>query len=268
MFFCVSMIDKRYTINKIEKMIFTIFIWIVLCEVCFHYAIPCTSDIFLMFVFLLFIDVLYQSYFLDKDFFAKEEKSISYYIFLIIIGFFINQEFINKVSSVFLTGDEFRGVFWLLMIVFLFRFGTERKMFSSSSFSDSNKMSSEYILVQYTKLRYRFGRDIEFKTKELSSMVYALMIFYNHKRSKLLRCYDYFMFRMTGNRKKLGIMQVESNHFITDAESISIVYEKLKKQYDNLSSIRGMKRVESILKDYAKEDYEDILSIFEIIQKF
>ena len=63
--------------------------------------------------------VFYNSYILEQDFFSKEDKNIYYYILLIIIGFIINQEFINRVEEVFLTGEDLRLIIWLLVIIYL-----------------------------------------------------------------------------------------------------------------------------------------------------
>ena len=63
LFFSIRFLDIHYKIEKNEKFIFSIIIWLVFCGVCFHFAIPYTSDIFLVFVFLMIIDIMYCSYF-------------------------------------------------------------------------------------------------------------------------------------------------------------------------------------------------------------
>lgn len=265
LFFSIRFLDIHYKIEKNEKFIFSIIIWLVFCGVCFHFAIPYTSDIFLVFVFLMIIDIMYCSYFLDRDFFDSGDKNILYYVLLVLTGFFLNQEFINKVSQVFLTGEELRGVLWFLILLFLYRFGRSKDIFSSTSTLEKQIMSPENVLIQYTKFRYRY--KCTFKTKELSSLMYSIMIYENQKRSRLFRIYDYFMFRLTGSSRKLGIMQVESNHFITDLESIDIVYQKLEKEYSNSTS-RGNKRIDSIIKNYYEECFDTVKYLFDIIQKF
>ena len=265
LFFSIRFLDIYYKIKKNEKFIFSIIIWLVFCGVCFHFAIPYTGDIFLVFVCLMIIDIMYCSYFLDRDFFDSGDKNIIYYVLLVLTGFFLNQEFINKVSQVFLTGEELRGVLWFLILLFLYRFGKSKDIFSSTSTLEKQIMSPENVLIQYTKLRYRY--KCMFKTKELSSLMYSIMIYENQKRSRLFRIYDYFMFRLTGSSRKLGIMQVDSDRFITDLESIDIVYQKLEKEYSNSAS-RGNKRIESIIKNYYEESFDTVKYLFDIIQKF
>ncbi len=268
LFFCICFLEQKYSIHKLQKFVFSIIIWLVFCGLCFHFAIPYTSDIFLVFVFLMITDIFYCSYFLDQDFFDKQEKRVFYYIILILCGFFLNQEFINRVQSVFLTGEELRVVIWFGIILFLYQFAKNQNIFELIVNQSKNKISEESVLLQYTRLRYRYGKNITFRNKDLSYLVYAIMIYRSSLRSKFLRTYDYFMFRIHGNRKKLGIMQVETDHFITDIESIEMVYEELEKSYLKKRSLKGNKRILSVLEDYCGDDTEKIRVLFDIIKKF
>ncbi len=268
LFLCLCFLERKYSISRLQKFVFSIIIWLVFCGVCFHFAIPYTSDIFLVFVFLMIMDIFYCSYFLDQDFFDKQEKRIFYYIILVLCGFFINQEFVNKVHSIFLTGEELREVLWFGIILFLYQFGKRQNIFEFALKSTEGKISEESVLLQYTRLKYRYGKNLHFKNKDLSHLVYAIMIFESSRRSKILRSFDYFMFRFNGNQKKLGIMQVETNHFITDIESIEIVYEELEKLYLKKSSLRGEKRIISVLEEYCGEEKDSVRFLFDIIRKF
>lgn len=268
LFFILHFLDNQYSLSKIDRIVFSIIIWLFLCEFCFSFAIPYTSDIFLMFVFLMIIDIFYDSYFLNQDFFNPQEKNILYYIVLILIGFFLNQEFINQVQKVLLTGEELRVVLWLLFIIFLYQFGKNNDIFHSFRDSkSSDTISPENILVQYTKFRYQYGQQLKMKNNDIACLTYALMIQRNQERTKFYRMYDYLLFRITGHSRKLGIMQVETNHFITDIESIQIVYDELEKLYEKNTS-RGKKKINQVIEEYCKKDASRIQSLFDIIQKF
>lgn len=268
LYFSLRYLEIKYLITKMERLIFSLIIWLVISQLFFHFAIPYTSDIFLVFVFLMVIDIFYHSYFLEEDFFDKSENNISYYIILIIIGFFINQEFINEVNNIFLTGEELRVILWFMILLFLYRFTKEKNIFSTVRLGSKRNISSESILIQYTKFRYCYGKDIKFKNKDIADLVYAIMIFENHKRSKFLRIYDNFLFRIIGSKRKLGIMQVESDHFVSDLESINITNEEIEKLYTKNSSLKGKKRIVTVMENYCKDNFDEIKSIFDLIQKF
>ena len=247
LFVFLHFLENKYSLSKIERIVFSIIIWLFLCEFCFYFAIPYTSDIFLMFVFLMVLDIFYYSTILNRDFFESEERNVLYYIVLILVGFFLNQSFINQVQKVLLTGDEIRVVLWFLLFIFLYQFGKNKDVFHSFNNKNTNHLiSPESILVQYTKLRYQYGNQVKLQNKDLSTLTYAIMIERNQQRTKLLRMYDYFIFRLTGQSRKLGIMQVKTNHFITDAESIQKVYDDLEKLYQKTGG-RGKKKIKELI---------------------
>lgn len=265
-FFILKYLEGKYLITRIEKFIFSIILMLVVAGFCFRYAIPYTSDIFLGYLFLMIIDLIYHIYFLEKDFFDKNLGNIRYYIWLIIVGFIINQQFINDVDRVFLTGEDLRILLWFFSIIFIYKFISTRQIFTDTSVSNNTIMSKESILVSYIKLKSKYYDECNYVDKEMSHMIYAIMIYENHRRSKFFRNIDYILFRLNGVSKKLGIMQVTSKKYITDSESIEIVYKKLVKLKEDK---KGKKKSSlDVLKDYCKKDYENVKYIYEIIEKF
>lgn len=273
-FIIIRFIDSKYNINKLEKIIISVILLIITAGFCFKYVINCVDNMFLIFVFLLIFDVLYDSYFTDKDFFDKTDGNIKYYIILILIGFFVNQEFINKVTQVFLTGEDLRIILWYGSFVFIYNFCKNKNIFTDSVKKNNNSivMSDENILVNYTKLKYRYDGSFKCDNKEIINIIYAIMIFENNRRSKLLRDYDYFMFRLNGHKRKLGIMQVESSKFITDSDSIEIVVKKIDKFINKSDKIKTKSKIKinyyDLIKNYDKENYDYIKHIFDVIEKF
>ena len=262
-FVLLTIIQSKYSITKLEKLVISLIFMMITSGICYKYAINCCDNIFLVFVFMLITDVIYSSYFVEKDFFDRNEKNLLYYVTLIVIAFFINQEFINQVSKVFLTGEDLRIVLWLLVIIFIYNFCSNNKVFSNTTFEKERRMGKETILINYTKLRYRYGDICNHKNKDVNNLVYSIMIFENNRRGKILRNYDYFLFKINGGKKKLGIMQVNTNKFITDKESIELVYKKIDSKLK-----KGKFNIKDYLKDYKKEEIEYIEYIFDTIKKF
>ena len=263
-FFIISFINNRYDITKIEKLVLSIILLMIVAGIFSRLGLHFNSDIFLIFVFLLITDIIYSSYFTSKDFFDKSEGNISYYVVLILLGYFINQEFINQVESVFLTGEDFRLVLWFLVLIFIYNFCNKYNLFKNIKNDEVKYMSKESILVNYTKLKYKYMDVCNYKNKDIENIIYSIMIYQNNKRSKLLRNYDYFMFRLNGNPRKLGIMQVETKKFISDSDSIDLVYKKIEKLYNNKSKISSLE----VLKSYCKDYYSEVKYIFDTIKKF
>lgn len=267
-YFILNLIDSKYRLNKIQKIIFSIILMMIVSGICFEMALNVTDNIFLMFVFMMITDIFYNSYVVERDFFNKDEKNIYYYILLTLIGFFINQDFINKVTKVFLTGEDLRLILWSLTMLFVYNFCREKNIFTSVSKNTDKYMSVDSCLVSYAKLKHKFYDDCDFSNREISNMIYAIMIYENYKRSRLYRKYDYFMFRLNGEKRKLGIMQVESNKFITDSESINMVYKKISKLYDKEKAKKSGDICDIVFDKYLGEESKAVKYIFDIIKKF
>ena len=265
LFIFLNFVDKKVGISKIQKLIISIIFMMIIGGICFRYVINYTDNLFLIFVFLMVIDIIYNSYFIDRDFFDKNEKNIEYYILLIIVGFLVNQEFINNVEEVFLTGEDLRIVLWFFSFVFGYSFFKEKNIFSNSNLDKSKFMSTEMVLVNYEKLKHQFNDSIDPNNRELSNVLFALMIYQNSQRSRVLRNFDYLMFRLNGKSRKLGIMQVESDKFISDLESIEIVYKEIEKIY-NKKTTKSNKALD-IIEKYAS-DVSYVKYIYGLIEKF
>lgn len=267
-FFIISFMENKYSLTKLHKLIFSnicmIIIAGVLCEFGGHY----TDNIFLLFVFMMITDVFYSNYFAGRDFFDREEKKIYYYILLIISGFIINQEFINRVNQVFMTGEDLRLILWFLIIIFLYKFMVNNNILGESLKNNNKKMSVDSVLVSFAKLKHKFYDECLYDNKDISNMIYTIMIYENNRRSKLVRNIDNFKFKINGEKRRLGIMQVESKKFITDSESIEIVHKKINKLYDKAKSSKNNDISSFVFDSYSKNDSESLKYIYDIICKF
>ena len=267
LFIIIKYIENKYKINRREWLIFSIIIMLLFAGILVRLGINYTSDIFLIFVFMMLTDIFYNSYILEQDFFSKEDKNIYYYILLIIIGFIINQEFINRVEEVFLTGEDLRLIIWFLAIIYLYKFSISKNILSNNK-ETTKFISKDSILISYVKLKEKYYEECNYDNKDISNIIYSIMIYENKKRSKLLRKIDNFNYKINGGIKKLGIMQVESKKFITDSESINITYKKITKLYDKYNKKKDKNISFKVLDDYLKEESNNVKYIYEVIKKF
>lgn len=270
-FLIITFINSKYKITKVQKMIFSIILLMISAGICFNFAVKYVDNIFLSYVFLMIFDIIYVSYFLEKDFFDKTEKNIQYYLILILVGFFLNQEFFNDVTSVFLTGSDLRLILWSFVIIFMYNFCKEKEIINNSNIDKEKNVSVDYVLTNYAKLKYKYFDYCDMEDKTLSNVLYAIMIYRSSKRSKFLRNFDYFIFRLNGKTSKLSIMQVNTNRYITDVEGINIVKEDINELVTASKLAKGKTKKEldylSIIDSYCEEESVYIKSIFEIIKK-
>ena len=263
-YFIISFIDNKYNLSKIDKIVFSIILLILVAGFFFNYLIKYTDNLFLVFVFMMITDIIFNTYIVGRDFFDENERNIIYYIVMILIGFFVNQNFINRVSFIFPSGDDLRLVIWLLIIIYLYNFIKNKKPFGNTVIKNNKYMSVRSVLNNYSRFKYMFYDDCEHQDNDFSNILYAIMIYEDNRRSKFLRDYDNFMYKINGGKSKLGIMQVESKKFISDSESISIVYKKIAKLYDKKKN----NDINKIFDDYYGYDNQYVKYIYDIIKKF
>ena len=134
------------------------------------------------------------------------KTTIYYYILLVISGFIINQEFINIVNQVFMKGEDLRLILWFLIIIFLYKFMVNNNILGETLKNNNKKMSVDSVLVSFAKLKHKFYDECLYDNKDISNMVYTIMIYENNRRSKLVRNIDNFKFKINGEKRRLGIM--------------------------------------------------------------
>ena len=199
-YFAIEFIGNKITLGKVDKIIFLNVFNIIVSGLLFRYSIRYTDNIFLVFVFVMLTDIIYNTYIVDRDFFDNDSGGIYYYIGLVITGFIINQEFINKVNNVFLSGNEFRLVLWLLIIVYFYNLFKNEKIFHRKDSNEKKVMSVNNILNNYAKFKYTYYDDCDHDNKVISNILYAIMIYEDNRRSKFLRDYDNFMYKINGGK--------------------------------------------------------------------
>ncbi len=263
--FAISYLEKKYNINKFHSICFSIIYMMILGGLGAKFGFSkFNENIFLIFVFDLVIRMIYITYFLEKDFFDKREANVSYSIILIVIGYIINTQFINKVDQVFLIGEDYRIILWFLAFLFLYQFFKNKEQFISSN-KDVILPEREKIVMMYAKLKNQYLEDTKNYDKDLSYILFSIMIFNNYMRPEIYRTVDNLMFRINGKSKNLGIMQVKSNKFITDSESIDIVYKKIVKLREKQKTKKV--NVDNIIENYDKKNSKNIKLIYDYISK-
>lgn len=261
----ISYLGRKYQLGKVDKFIFSLIYLMIVGGVFAGEWKGFNDNLFIVLVISFVVDLVYTTYFLEKDFFDKGAGNIFYYISLIVCGFILNQGFFSQVEVVFPTGEEVRGILWILIIFYLYHFLKERDAFKKINKDDTKKkLDSEYIIISYAKLKYQFMDYLAFDDKELELVVFAIMIFENYKCPAFFRKINNFLFRLDGKARKLGIMQIQSGKSISDVESIEIVYKKLEK----LSTGKVKHSMLEVISKYMKEDSEEVSLIYNELSSF
>ena len=268
LFIFIFILKNKFKINNFQSMVFSLLFILIISGICSKYGFSKLNiNIFLIFVFEMIFKIIYYSYFLEDDFFDKEENNVIYYVVLIILGYILNIYFINKASYIFLSSDDLRIVIWFIMLLFLYQFFKDNEFFKKVEVNNNKKiLNDQRIYVSYARMKSIYNKDINYE-KDINDILYSIMIFENYRRPKFLRNIDNFRYRFDGGVKRLGIMQVKTKKFISDLESIDIVYKKINKLYTKYT-VKNKTDIKKIINDYDKEHSDEIIIIYDKISKF
>lgn len=277
LFLGLNYLSAKFTITKLEYIIFSNIYILVIAGLFSCVQLPVFCDnIFIIIVFEFLIRMLYTTYLLDKDFFAKEEGIFPLYLKTLVAAYLLNHFIINQVKYVFLNAEQMKFVLWVLIVIFLYRFFQGKTKTVTNPIEGKKSLASKesYIYTQYAKLKQKYGPFISVQD-DLRFVVYALMIYENHQRPSFFRNLDYVKFQFDHVPKKQGIMQVDSKKILTDIESIEFVEKKLIKLYDKLKTEVKTKKTTTdfgllTLQRYVKkqESLEEIEGVYQKLKEF
>ena len=142
--------------------------------------------------------------------------------------FIVYTQLIVNATYLLPTRQEIATAMWLGIIAFIYKILNEAPFLRENN---SPKIQT-YLKKNYFYFKYKYGYiiDIEVENEIESSLVYAVLIYENFNRGKLFRTLERLFF-FTKRIKTTGIMQVQSNDYLSNAESIKLGTQKLLIKY-------------------------------------
>lgn len=158
-------------------------------------------------------------------------KILLYSISSICLSYFINIKIINKAN--FLPDFEtMTNEIWILIFVFIYQILNKTNIFKNTE--DKRKLI--FIKKRYYDYIKKYSKIIDdlVTNEKLKLIIYSIIIHESFNRFKIGRVIiENNLFRI-GKAKTLGIMQVKTNHIITDEQSIKIGVNKIIKYYNEI----------------------------------
>ena len=179
--------------------------------------------------------------------------------------------FLIKVNNAFVDMDVFKNFIWLLIILYMVKKLnlTSIKLKTEEKENFDNRFQ-EYVVVNYAKFKHKYNYLIKSKDKIIEDLMYSFLIYENYRHGYL---YNYFkdiknkIFRKESN---YGILNIKSDHFITNEEGIVILKEQLEMKLKRIKKGSIDDTVKKLVNEKYKEshDYKEILKIYNIIGEF
>ena len=162
---------------------------------------------------------------------------LAYWIFTII----------EKIDTLFPSPQSIIEQLWFLIILFIY--SVFNKLNISRTRTEHRKQ--KYIDHQYNVLFKRYGKQVNdyFKGDFLRALTFSIMIYENYNRSLTIRAIERFLGKNAKKKHTYGIMQVMSDHVLSDEESITM----------------GMQKIENDVKKAISDIEEENISCYRII---
>lgn len=263
-------VEKRKKKNIMDSIIISNIFLLLLSGVFSTFHLTENNDnIFLIALFQVLGSIFYTNCIQEISIWQTKEATLKKYSITLITSYLLNVFFINQTKNVFPNIEGMKIILWLLVVSYLY-------LFLKNNISINNWQNQrityyndkEYIIMQYAKFKNRYNRVVHLKYKELTPLIYAMMIYENYHHPELLRKIDHLKYHFFHNKGKFGIMQIYSNYELTDEKSIQLTIRKLEHLYQRLSKQNKKNIISNISYHYYHRYNKELIIIHKHILDF
>lgn len=146
---------------------------------------------------------------------------------------------------------------WLIIILYLYSVLNKIE----PSRKNTEKRINDFVIKKYLRFHaeydHLFGRDSQFQR----ALLYSIMIYEDYNRPRIARFLERVVFQTTTTSHTYGIMQVMSEHYLTNEESILIARRRINSDIAVILKKEGRKRL-------PKQRYEISILAWNVAQRY
>ena len=204
--------------------------------------------------------------------FYKVKYEMGIAITAISISIIVFYSFLVKTVSIFIRADELREELGFAIIVAIYgfiKFILDKKVTQRDVLKETDL--ERHIVRKFEKFfkRYRKIIDINDKNNKIWIILFAIMIFEDFNRGPEKRAVEYILLPVR-KKESLGIMQVETNKFISSKESIKIAFNMIQDYLEELDDyITEYVVYERAIRYNKDERYgENVSYIYNVLERY
>lgn len=175
-------------------------------------------------------------------------RQILYWITIVSVSYFSYTEIIYKKENILPDFTTISNELWVIILIFIFH------TFNKIRFSPDKtiKRKDNYLNNRISHFQRKYSSLINDITEndKLKSIVYAIIIYEDFNRPKIVRLIENISFILTKRKHSLGVMQVSTNKLISDSKSVKLGVAKLKNAYEKELRERKLNNKKNIRKLY------------------
>ena len=206
----------------------------------------------------------------------KELYSIKYefsmFVFAVVVEYLVWKYFLIADVGLFPPISEIRNEIWLAILLLVYKF---LEMFLEQVVHQRNivteQMMKKYIAKQFDKFYGKYSEcvEINYDNRLLCILLYAIMIFENFNRVRIVRWLERIKIMM-GRTATTGIMQVKSDKYLSDEESIQLAYKIIESDIAGEDQLITDERIRSYAWQYnPSDDYaQSVEFIYSLLKEY
>lgn len=217
----------------------------------------------LFIIFYLVIDFIYVFLVSKKDLLISKKNYYINSLITLLLGIIIYNYFLLKVKYSYVDMEVFKNFIWVIIILYFYnKLNLKTFKLEKEEKDNYNNYYKEFVVINYARFKNKYSYLI--KTNEnIENILYSFMIYETYKKNKNIIS---LVKEKINNKNRYGIMNIESDHKLSDEESIVIIKENLEAK---LKRIKNKNEItEKLIKDKYSRDYKEIIEILNIIKEF
>lgn len=223
--------DKPMSTNLLMNVLFPNVLLILFHLICYQINIPYQSKQLFFYVpyYYLYRLILICVILRRKELYSLEYE-LTNTVLGILVAIFLIKFFLNDPSTIFIPVSEMVNEFWLIIFLLVYKFIVLLldKVFNQKTVVGDRRLN-RYICKQFDRFFKKY-EDVTYIGKDdriVWVLLYSIMIFEDYNRGPFIRMIERVKI-MFHHRATVGIMQVASEHNLSDKESIIEAYNLLR----------------------------------------
>jgi hypothetical protein len=247
LFFLINWIGKHsYSIGYMEISIFvkteeapalnflirvlTPVVYIIVVSTIFYYfgLDKYVWNIFLVNIYYIIFRLLFNLL-TNRGLLLNWYRQFLYWSAIVIISYFTYDKIIKVKTNILPDFTTVANELWIIILIFIFQVANNIRLSQDGTI----KRKQNYLKIRYNYFKNLYGKKISEITQNevLEAITYAILIYEDFNRPKLVRIIEDIKFRMTKKPHTLGVMQVSSTRLLTDSESVILGTTKIVNAY-------------------------------------
>lgn len=152
-------------------------------------------------------------------------RQVLQWIAILLVSYYCYVTIISKKITLFPDFSTWSNEIWIIIMIFLYGVLNRIRLTSKSI----TRRQENYLRSRYKRFKNRYGSliDEKIQNEKLKSLFYAVMIYEDFNRPKVIRLIENTSHILSKREHSLGLMQTKTQSLIDDKTSVKIALDRI-----------------------------------------